>query len=463
MANIVISTHWTDGDVIPFIRIGKALKQRGHRVILLTHCYYEKAAYDAGLEFAPWDTEEEYQKLINDMGQYTDTAASAEEIHLFREKYESLDVRLKEFEKISKYCLEENTIILAKNRSSISAFMASEKFKCPIVLFFMNPYEIASMVNFYSLFKERLNMEVNKLRECVELPPINSWLAWQSSIKMQLALWPKWFTTQIPEWPSEIITTGFPNEIVQDNGTREIPKEILKILEEDPNPVLITGGTSKQIKPDFYMTAIEACKILKKRTIVVTRYKEFLPKELPRYISWFKHLPLDDVMPYMGVVIHHGGIGTVSGAIYASVPQLAMAYHVDRPLNASKVKSLGLGEYLPPLYWQPKLIADTLIKLMQPNYKVKCANFLKDIPCNNTLMKICDVVESMGKNTSYALSHGDILYKEGLLKEQDIVINSTKANQNKNETKSKPINNLSPEIRRLLLEKKLSNIQKEGM
>jgi len=28
MANILIATHWTGGDVYPFIRIGKALKRR---------------------------------------------------------------------------------------------------------------------------------------------------------------------------------------------------------------------------------------------------------------------------------------------------------------------------------------------------------------------------------------------------------------------------------------------------
>jgi len=32
MANIVITTHWTDGDVLPFIKIGSELRKRGHRV-----------------------------------------------------------------------------------------------------------------------------------------------------------------------------------------------------------------------------------------------------------------------------------------------------------------------------------------------------------------------------------------------------------------------------------------------
>jgi len=29
MANIVITTHWTDGDVLPFIKIGSELRKKG--------------------------------------------------------------------------------------------------------------------------------------------------------------------------------------------------------------------------------------------------------------------------------------------------------------------------------------------------------------------------------------------------------------------------------------------------
>jgi len=40
MANVVMTTHWTGGDVYPFIRIGSALNQRyGHKVTLVTHSY----------------------------------------------------------------------------------------------------------------------------------------------------------------------------------------------------------------------------------------------------------------------------------------------------------------------------------------------------------------------------------------------------------------------------------------
>jgi UDP:flavonoid glycosyltransferase YjiC (YdhE family) len=412
MANVVITTHWTDGDVIPFVRIGRTLKRRGHSVTLITHCFYERMAREAGLDFAAWDSPDQYAQMIHDMGSYSDTVAGAEEIHRFREKYESIDVRLKELEIVQRYCQKENSILLAKNRSSIAALMASEIHQCPLILFFMNPYETGSMVNFESLYKERLKNEVNQLRRRVGLLPIDGWLSWQSSPKIQLALWPKWFSNELSEWPGTIEPIGFPLERRQDVLARD-NQEFLKYVRDDPAPIIISGGTSKQIRQDFYIKAIEACGLLGRKTIVVTRYKELLPHTLPPNITWFSHLPLDAVLPHMGAIIHHGGIGTTSGAVYAAVPQLALACYVDRPLNASRIKSLGVGEYLPPSRWDPILIANTLKKLLEPDYKARCHQFLKEIPADDALTEVCDRVEAYAGNKDYAISHAYMAENSG--------------------------------------------------
>ncbi|HEX3028863.1 MAG TPA: nucleotide disphospho-sugar-binding domain-containing protein [Clostridia bacterium] len=452
MSNIIITTHWTDGDVIPFIRIGEMLKKRGHKVTLLTHCYYRKLARDAGLEFTSWDTEEQYKNMMHDMSSYSDTVAGLEEIRAFREKYEGINVRLSEFEKIQQHCSEKDTVILAKNRSSVAALMASEKFNIPIILFFMNPYEIGSMINFHSLNKDQLKDEANILRSCVGLPQIHSWLSWQSSPKVQLALWPEWFLKEMPEWPHPVRTVGFPLKIPKSHSLRMIPGEISAILEKDPTPVLITGGTSRQIKSDFYTTAIEACRILGKKTIVVTRFRELLPERLPSNVSWFQHVPLDTILPHMGAVINHGGIGTVSGAVYAAAPQLALACYVDRPLNASRIKSLGIGEYLPPSYWDPALIAEEIKKLLKPEYKQKCMRFAEELPKDEALAEVCKTAESISGNELYSISHKEILDNVFSANNYHLIDGTTGADKNRKKSK---LQNLSPEVREFILRKKL--------
>lgn len=447
MSNIIITTHWSDGDIIPFIRIGERLKKRGHKVAILTHCYYEKQALEAGLEFTPWDTREQYEAMIRDMGSYTDAIAGLDEIHAFRNKYESLSVRLREFEKIQQYCTQKDTVILAKNRSSVAALMAAEKYRYPIALGFICSYEIGSMINFNSLHKEQLREEANQMRSSVGLPPIDSWLAWQSSPKVQIGLWPEWFTTEMREWPHPIKTVGFPLDMSKFEAVGMIPEEISEILKEEPAPILITGGTSKQIRPDFYSSAIEACRILGRKTILVTRYKEFVPENLPANIRWFTYVPLDTILPYVGAVIHHGGIGTIGGSVYAATPQMVLAYHVDRPLNGSKIKSVGVGSYLPPSRWDPRLIAEELKKLLKPEFKEKCVAFAKKLPENDALEEACKIVENIAGKEEYTITHEEILGNTHYF-------STGPATVEKDEQKSK-LQSLSPEVREFILKKRL--------
>ena len=51
--NIVLITMGSAGDVYPFVGLGTGLKERGHRVTLVTNEYFEPVAREAGLESPP--------------------------------------------------------------------------------------------------------------------------------------------------------------------------------------------------------------------------------------------------------------------------------------------------------------------------------------------------------------------------------------------------------------------------
>lgn len=408
MANILLTTHWTDGDVIPFVRIGTILKQRGHKVTLFTHCHYEQIARDAHLDFVAWDTPERYNDMIFDMANYADTLAGSVEIQSFREKYEGIDIRLSEYAKIAERCGPEDTVIVAKNRSGIAALLAAEKFKHPIIYIYMNPYEMESILIFHDLFREELREEANDLRSRLGLMPVDSWISWQCSPKVQLALWPKWFYNGSNEWLGTVDLVGFPVVSSEMLSQNTLSDDLQAIFDEDPSPLLITGGTSMQIKPEFYSSAISACEILGKKTILVTRYKEFVPDCLPPNITWFNYIHLDEIMSRIGAIIHHGGIGTAMGATYAATPQMILAYNVDRPMNGMIIKSLGIGEYLPPLRWDPKLIAEKITDLLQPEFKQKCLEFAQNLPQENALTTICEKIENIVGDSDFTISPSEL-------------------------------------------------------
>lgn len=407
MANIIITTHWSGGDVIPFLNIGKYLKKNGHEVTIFTHCCYEEKAKEAGINFVAWDTWPEYRNLMNDMSKSLNIVNGIEEIQAFRNNYQSVDIRIKEYELLRPYCLKRNTILLAKNRSSIAALMIAEKLKCPLIWVYMNPYEYESIENFNNLMGKKLCEESNELRGKIGLKPIESWLNWQYCPKVQLGLWPEWYTSDIVTTPNNVKLVGFPLKHINRKSSL-IPNNLKDILLEDPAPIIISGGSSKVIRSEFYKIAIKACSNLGRKVIVATRYKELLPERIPANVYIFDYIPLYEVLPYSSFIIHHGGIGTVSNAIYAGVPQLILADYVDRPLNGSIVKKLGLGEYLPPLRWDDKSIIDSINKLLNSDYKEKCVNFAEQHKNENAFKNISKIIESANENQNYFIDHESI-------------------------------------------------------
>ena len=64
--NILLTPIGSGGDVLPFIRLGMALKARGHGVTVITNSLYEPLARHAGLAFVEWISPEAMQAAAND-------------------------------------------------------------------------------------------------------------------------------------------------------------------------------------------------------------------------------------------------------------------------------------------------------------------------------------------------------------------------------------------------------------
>src|ERR1041384_6674047 len=59
MANVLLITIGTGGDILPFLRIGKALKARGHAPTVLTNSQFADLVRQAALEFRTFTAAEE--------------------------------------------------------------------------------------------------------------------------------------------------------------------------------------------------------------------------------------------------------------------------------------------------------------------------------------------------------------------------------------------------------------------
>jgi UDP:flavonoid glycosyltransferase YjiC (YdhE family) len=101
--------------------------------------------------------------------------------------------------------------------------------------------------------------------------------------------------------------------------------------------------------------------------VVVTTGRDLDPAALgpqPPHVRIAPWLSLDELLPTVDVVVHHGGSGTLTAAIAHGLPQVVLAMGADQMLNAGRIVSLGLGRALHPVTATPAEVAATVSSVL---------------------------------------------------------------------------------------------------
>ena len=388
MPNILLVTKGTAGDLFPFLRMGKDLKQRGNEVTLFSHWFLEEEAKRAGLNYVALDAPEDfpsYEEQIAKKAQHKDALvaggaalfANYSELSAAREIAEkpgapmvsafgvSVPRAIAESRIIGRHCAAANTVVVSSYTAFIPAQTASEKMGVPLVSLFpspdLMPVWIMDLPFFEELYKY-VGADINRVRAEVGLAPVGDWRAWLVSAGRHVGAWPEWLIAPDPNSPLKVEPVGFFWDERVLRG--EIPPEVEGMLDGSRPAVLVCHGTSMPSKPEFMQMSADACRLLGLRGILVTKYRELVPRELPEEVKWVAYLPFGKVMPKVAAVIHHGGFNTAAQALAAGVPQLVAGLGHDRTQNAARVEALGVGESLPPTQWNSEAVAGSLRRLI---------------------------------------------------------------------------------------------------
>lgn len=405
MANIIVTAHYTLGDVLPFLKLCKRLKERGHCVTLVTHGAYMERAREAGIGFEALDSPGDYDRLLKDIGTMGDPVNDPGGYAGFHDRYCGGERLLYEYGLIARHCMPEDTVIVARHGSGAAAYLASEKLGRPVVPVFLAPSYIHHLAAQDELTGEYQVKALNPVRSALGLPPAASWYRWMCSVGDCIGFWPDWFSGRDSYAPFSVTAAGFAFEESGEKGAG--PGEAEAFIAGGEAPILITGGTSMLLRANFYKVAAEACRLLGHRALLVCRHKELVPEELPEFIRWYEFLPLEGIFHRMKLVVHHGGIGTIGGAAFHSVPQLALAADTDRPDNAMRLREAGIGAYLPPIQWEPDLIAERLKALMSPEVKHRCAAVSAGMKAAAPFDTACGVIERAVGNSRLTAAAGE--------------------------------------------------------
>lgn len=404
------------GDVHPFVGIGARLRERGHTVTVITADVFRDLCERAKLRFVSAASAEDFQRTIQHPHLWHPRRGIR---HLLRTMSEHLEVLYGTIESVWSASNPRDTVLIG-HTLSFAARVFEESHNVPAVTVQLSPSVFRSNMG-QPTIAPGLNLShaprwckqllwwlidrhyidpyvvpaLNKCRATHGLAPIvRPFKGWMHSPQGVIGLFPDWFGPPESDWPAPLHLTGFP---LFDESDTHAPNEALEtFLAAGDAPFVFTPGSANMQAPMFFRTAIEASLLLKRRALLLTRFRDQLPASLPANVMHVSYVPFSHVLPRCAALVHHGGIGTCAQGLAAGVPQLVMPMGFDQPDNAARLKRLGVGASLVPRKFNARRVAAALQRLVASpttaHATQQCAKQLQGV---NAINKACDAIEAL--------------------------------------------------------------------
>ncbi len=414
MANVLLIPIGSAGDVHPFVALGLALRRRGHQVTVITSAYFEQLIARAGLDFVGLGTREQFEEvLLHPDGWHPRRGFQV----VFR--WGVLPWIRPLYDLVAQRHVPGQTVVVA-SLLAFGARLAQEKLGVPTVSVELQPAMLRSEYQAPVLpgmplpdwlpgavkrlaywLGDKLVLdpvvapETNAVRAELGLPPVSRLLAeWWHSPQRIVGLYPPWFAPPQPDWPAKLVQTGFP--LFDERGLTEPPAELTDFLAAGEPPVVFTAGSAMRQGQAFFREAAAACRLLKRRGLLLTRYPEQLPATLPEGVRHFSYVPFSQLLPHVAALVHHGGIGTTAQALKAGIPQLIMPMSHDQPDNAARIERLGVGRSLPPKRFEAQAVARLLGELLgSAEVAARCREVASKFHDTDPLAESCRLIEEL--------------------------------------------------------------------
>ena len=398
------------GDNLPFMALGMELARRGHQVRMYGNGYFQHHAEERGLHFTATSEAAEYQAFL-------DSPAATDPREGMRKVAASVMARVHaSHQRMAHDVLPGQTIAIGST-FAFAPRLLRETHAVPVAVIHLSPSvlrsehcaprfsplgHMAGLPRFVKRFLWRTmdrsfmdplyTVPFNQIRASLGLAPVTRMFhQWLHQGDAALCLVPAWFSARQPDWPAALEMTGFP--LAGHGEDQPMPDQLTRFLEGGTAPVVITAGTANAVSHAFFSAALAACRLLGKRAIVVTADAGQLPPRLPDGIMHVPYAPFAALLPRAAAFIHHGGIGSVSQALRAGVPQLIQPMAFDQFDNASRVAQLGAGREILPRHFSPQRVAGALKALLaDATVAASCRRCQADLQDENGITLACDVL-----------------------------------------------------------------------
>ncbi len=410
--NFALFPMGSHGDVHPFLGLALQMQKRGHGVSIATNGLFRDLIERHGIEFHEVGTAEEAERIQGNPDVWHPRRGL---VLLARQMI--LPYIRRQFEVANSLSRARNTTLVG-SALGFGVRFAHEVHGFPYATLHLQPSVLWSrfasprlarltwmspnapvwlkqcqyFAGRWLLMDRHILKDCNAIRESSKLAPIRTCSELLHSPQRVCAMFPEWYAPTQPDWPVNVVHTGFP--LWDENDTDPLPSNVREFLDSGSPPIVFTPGTGNSQARTFFKAAVGAIQRTGQRGIFLTRHTEHLPEFSDATIRHFEYVPLKKLMPHAAAIVYHGGIGTLSQALVGGIPQLVVPMAFDQPDNSERILRLGVGTRLWPSQCNAALMAQKLKHLLESqSIQLASKEIAKRLIANDGLKKTCDHLE----------------------------------------------------------------------
>jgi UDP:flavonoid glycosyltransferase YjiC (YdhE family) len=368
---VIVTAVGSVGDVYPFLAIARVLKARTpYEVVFVGNERFREPAERDGVEFHAHGSVDDYDRSL------TPPDGNLKNPFTLLKGVKSLTY-FNFFKPIgSTFSLidqhrSRDTLLIAHG-ASFGARLARDAFGIPMISGILSPtavpgnvrrsFDRLALMMGNSLCKQAIN------RFCSEndLPTIARVDGWSLSPDGIAALYPDLLVEEDSRISEKLSTARVSavGYLPYATTAADTTDRLSRFIGDHPT-ILFTPGTSIRNGHRYLKEAVEVCRDLGVKGVLVTDYAKQLPGTLPDYVTSATYASFRQVFPMCAAIVHHGGLGTSMECVAAGRPQLIVPQTADQPYNAARLKSLGVAEVLPMAKFRAQAATSKLRSLLQ--------------------------------------------------------------------------------------------------
>ncbi len=413
---VLLVPFGSHGDVHPFLALGQALRARGHGITFILNEQFGPLVRSLGFEHVPLGHDERLAEVAN----HPDLWHPRKAFSVVAKA--ALEAMRLTFPLIVERYVPGETVVVGGS-IALSTRVAHEVTGIPAATVHLQPsaffseYETPTFPTlgavtrwprwfkrpfFDFIYRKGIDPSIapglNAFRAEHGLPPGRDVMRiYLHSPQLVLGFFPSWFAMPQPDWPPHAKLVGFP--LYDEREATPLPPELDAFLQKATPPIAFTPGSANLHGREFFEAAAEACRLLGRRGILLTRFPANIPPGLPDGVVHCLYAPFGTLLPRVAALVHHGGIGTSAQAMASATPQLVMPLAHDQFDNAARMKNRGIARALPQSRFRGPAVAGMLHELIDdPAVKARCLEtaslFARD---PHPMEAACEAVEALNR------------------------------------------------------------------